>query len=205
MTNVVSVGDLTTESARRRRTDWMRRYDVGEAPAPIERPAVVAYPVPLTGDRPHPIPPVALDLIGPAAAQGWHVELFYSQGQRLGAKGKSLGPGHMISVRAYRFPADRCVLTYVSTQGKDWSAGDGWLFGIGQRPRKVGVAAAKLALTGSAPPEDLTAAELTRPKLEAVKGACETCAALVTINKDGTLRVHGPKDSRCAGRRPIAA
>lgn len=33
---------------------------------------------------------------------------------------------------------------------------------------------------------------------------CEVCDRMIPINKDGTLRTHGPRKERCAGGRPSA-
>lgn len=197
---VVSVGDLNTPTARRRRAEWMLRFDVGQPPAPIGRPMVTATQVTPGTDLTDFLPPPAVDLLGPAVALGWFVQLFYSKGPRLGANGKALGIGECVSVRAYRFPAEWCVITYERAASQiDWSAGNGWLWDGDCRPRKVGVAIAKSALTGKAvEPDDLTAVEL---RVE--KGACVACGKLTSLNKDGTVRVHGPKDDRCHGSRRV--
>lgn len=189
MTDVVSVGDLTTEPARRRRASWMRQLDVGQPPVPHPTPVLGAD---LFDPTLYPAPDAALTLAGWAGSNGWHGVLTYARGTTLTGKGR---PGRVVdslAMRCWRFPGQRAVAIY-----EDGRAAGGWLWRAGQIPRDVGVAALKMALDGTEPTE--------RPKLEAVKGACEACAALVAINKDGTLRVHGPKDSRCAGRRPIAA
>lgn len=209
MTSVVSVGDLTTEGARAKRAAWMRHYDVGRPPAPHPLPVIVATPVSLdrTGEELEPAPQVAhqaIGLAGPAAANGWFIEIFHSRGTVLHATGK---PGRLVdvtAVRAYRFPVQHAAATWyrpVTRKGpsKDWEAGDGWLWRDGL-PRSVGVGAVKDVLLGA------SIEQATAPKPPTAKGACQVCAALVGINKDGTLRVHGPKDDRCSGsRRPPLA
>jgi hypothetical protein len=198
--SVVSVGDLTTPTARARRAEWMQRFDVGAPPEPIGRPLVTATAVGVGTDLTDFLPPPALDLLGPAAARGWYVELYYSKGPRLGANGKDLGIGECVSVRAYCFPAQRCVITYErSASQKDWSAGDGWLWMVGAGPRKVGVAAAKAALTGQ------TAAERSygeAPYDFQQRRLCPSCAKSILLTKAGQFRIHGPKDNRC--RPPMA-
>lgn len=185
MTDVVSVGELTSATARTRRADWMTLFDVGQAPR--------RHPVPVLGAQPfdptlYPAPDAALALAGWAEANGWAVTMTYARGTTQDGRGR---PGRVVdslAVRMWRFPDQRAVATY-----EDGRASGGWLWRTGELPRDVGVAAVKLALDGTEP----------APKAEQIKGACQVCAALVALNKDGTLRVHGPKDDRCHGGRRI--
>lgn len=186
MSDVVSVGQLTTPTAMARRASWMRRFDVGQPPAPRPAPVLAAD---LFDPTLYPAPDATMTLAGWAESNGWHVIMTYARGTSMSAKG---APGRVVdslAIRCWRFPGQRAVAVY-----EDGEAAGGWLWEAGQIPRNAGVAALKLALDGTEP----------RPKVESVKGACETCSNLVAINRDGTLRVHGPRDGRCAGRRPVA-
>lgn len=174
-----------------RRADWMRVYDGGQPP--------VARPAPTLGcvewdPTLYPAPDAALSLAGAAELAGWSVTVTYARGTAL--SGRLV---HSVAVRCWRFPDERAVVTYV-----DGKSDTGWLWTVGEIPRSVGVAAVKAAM-GSADPIDLDALTVAKPSAE--KGACQVCSTLVGINKDGTLRVHGPKDDRCHGGRrvPLAA
>lgn len=185
MTDVVSVGELTSATARTRRADWMTLFDVGQPPRRHPAPVLSVQPFDPTL---YPAPDAALTLAGWAEANDWSVSLTYARGTIQDARGR---PGRVVdslAVRMWRFPDQRAVATY-----EDGRASGGWLWRTGQLPRDVGVAAVKLALDGTEP----------APKAEQVKGACQVCVALVALNKDGTLRVHGPKDDRCHGGRRI--
>lgn len=208
MTDVVSVGDLYTPTARARRAAWMRRFDVGTPPAPHPPPIIRATPVPLvlTEDNPvTPVAPQALALAGPAAANGWFVEIFYSRGTVLLAGGKRGRLADVTSIRAFRFPGQHAAVTWGrvvdNNKERDWEAGDGWLWKDNARPRSVGVAAVKDVM-GGADLDDLVRLDLAKPAPN--RGACSVCGQLTSVNKNGTLRVHGPRDSRCAGRYPSA-
>jgi hypothetical protein len=188
VSDVVSVGDLVTPAAMARRASWMSRFDVNDPPAPHPAPVVGAEPFDPTL---YPAPDAAMSLAGWAQLNDWCVTMTYARGTSIDARGRPNRVVDSLAVRMWRFPDQRAVATYM-----DGRADGGWMWLVGQIPRDVGVAALKLALDGTEP--------IARPKLESVKGACEACGNLVVINKDGTLRVHGPRDARCAGRKPLA-
>lgn len=177
----------------------MHRFDHGQPPTPHPSPIVTARPIAVgqKGPAPYPVAPPALALVGPAALAGWHVELRYSRGTALLAAGKPGRPVEVVSVCGYRFPGERAAVTWERySQVKGWEAGGGWLWSLGQRPRSVGVATAKAAMGGA---DVIEPTERTEP----TRGACQVCGILTTLNKDGTVRVHGPRDDRCHGGRRV--
>jgi hypothetical protein len=197
MTSVVSVGDLQTERARATRAAWMEVFDVGRPPAPHPAPIVPARP-PRPDD--HLTGPFGAVLLG-ALAAGWLASAFYSRGTKMAATGKPGRLTEVVSLRCWRFPNQRAALTWERPDGGEWGAGDGWAWEVGQRPVAYGVEQTKVWMIKGITPVR------TEDKPPADKGACQVCAALISLNKNGTLRVHGPKTDRCVGgkRPPLAA
>jgi hypothetical protein len=131
---------------------------------------------------------------------GWGVIAIYSAGTKMAATGKPGRLVEVVSVRCWRFPGQRAVLTWERPDGGEWSADGGWVWEIGQLPVNYGVEQAKNWITKGVPPVRIE--EKPAPD----KGACQVCGDMITLNKNGTLRVHGPKTDRCRGGRqlPIA-
>lgn len=196
MTDLVSVGDLTTAPAMARRAGWMERFDVGLPPAPHPAPLVPGRPI-TTGDS---CPGAVPSLVLAADRAGWRVLVIYSRGTVMHATGKPGALAEVVSVRCWRFPGQRAVLTWERPDRGDWSAGDGWVWQVGQPPVNYGVEQAKSWVGKGVVPVRVS------DRSPADKGACQECGNLISLNKDGTLRVHGPKDARCHGgkRLPVA-
>lgn len=193
MTDLVSVGDLQAPSAMARRAGWMERFDVGLPPAPHPAPLVPGRPITTQDPCPGPVP----SLILRAVAAGWLVRVIYSRGTIMHATGKPGRLAECVSVRCWRFPGQRAVLTWERPDGGSWNADGGWVWQAGQLPIDYGVEQAKNWVTRDVVPVRVS----DRPP--AGKGACQECGNLISLNKDGTLRVHGPKDARCPGGRRV--
>lgn len=179
------------------RTAWMRRLDAPDPPVPLSAPEVGAR-LALPGD---PVPPAVVELEHGAKALGWHVLVVYSRGTVMGAKGQALRVADAVSVRMWRFPGERAVALWVG--GK---ADGGWFWNgpltVAIMAGNPGVAAVKAHVLGKdegGEVRETMLATYARGKSESDKALCK-CGKLVTINKDGSLRQHGPKGARCEGR-----
>lgn len=191
MTDVVSVGDLTGTVARTRRADWMTRFDVGQPPPRHPAPVVPAR-LAVAGE----VPASAAALADAAVKTGWSASVVYAAGTAMDARGRPAGLVESVSVRCWRRGGQRAVACWLRPlPAGNWRADSGWVWRTGQIPRKVGVDATSRHVSDRPP---------AAPRAEQIKGACESCGQPVAINKDGTLRVHGPRDGRCGGRRAVA-